>query len=238
MAVLVPIPVLPEWCIISKSFNITYEEAKTYLGFKNISNDVYVSLEFVFADRIEMKEFFDWWEDKLEHGALPFYGKIPLYAEEDYYLLAQVGALKVKEDPAYIITGKFILFNNITRSKTAAPVIRNVYITIPEGSQNVMIPLDSEDPQGLYLMYFLEDRMSYIGDLAIVTGASMIYNSKRLYEGIDTIYYYSYNGVYKSLLATVTINLIKRETFNFKVQPSQNLFKTSLGRYFQVREII
>ncbi len=238
MAVLVPIPVLPEWCIISKSFNITYEEAKTYLGFKNVPNDVYVYLEFIFADRTAKREFFDWWEDKLEYGALPFYGKIPLFAEEDYYLLAQVGILKEKEDPANIITGKFILFNNITRSKAAAPITHNVEVTIPEGSQNVMIPLDSEDPQGLPLTYFIQEGSSYIGDLAIIAGASMIYDSKRGYEGVDTIWYYSYNGVYKSALRKITINLTKRETFGFKVQPGPDLFQTSLGRYVQVREIV
>ncbi len=238
MADLKPIPVLPEWCIVSESFGTTYEEAKTYLGFKNMSNDVYVSVEFLFNSRIKMKEFFDWWKDSLEYGALPFYAKLPLYAEENYYLMAQVDKLSSKETPAHTVSGTFILFNNIIRAKVAAPVARNVEVTIPEGSQNVMIPLDSEDPQGLPLTYFLEGQVAYIGDLAVIAGASMIYDSKRGYEGIDTLWYYSYNGVYKSALRKITINLIHRESFAFKVQPGPDLFQTSLGRYVQVKEIV
>ncbi len=230
------IPILPDWCIIESSFKPTYDEAKTYLGFKNAPEDVYVTLNFNLHDMAGIKNFFEWWKGQLEHGALPFFAKLPIYGDEEEYLIAQVGILTQSQVPFHSVSGKFMLFRNITRTGANPPVTENITVTVPEGSQNLVIPLLGTDPQTLPLVYHLPDGQTIIGDKAVVAGASLIYNAKRGNLATDEIWYFAYNGIQASAWAKVTINFIVRQSFYFRVQPTQDMFITSLGRKTTVKE--
>ena len=223
-----PIPILDRnICIIADKYSGSYGEAKTYLG-KNINarDSIYIQMTFMFDDMDGVSKFFDFWVDKLLGGALPFFAHIPVFGKFKDYLIVQVGELTTTFEPDHTVRGKFMLFNNTSKDQIAAPIVDDIILTVPEGSQNVTIPLKGYDPNGLPLTYLLVG--GTVHGTSVIAGSSLIYDSKRGYEGKEVISYRVYNGLHYSNTGKITITLTHRETFFFSPKNS-DFFDVSHG---------
>lgn len=232
---------LPDtYCIKAREFSAGYSPNKIYVGrSRNLRRNVLVNLTFIFKSKEEMNQFFTWWKDETDSGGRPFYAKIPLYATDyKYYLVLQYGEFTQKVDPQYIISGKFMLYQNKTSDEKSPPVANDMARTLYEGSKNNIIQLDAFDPDGDVLQLTIVDSngdpvessqiypySTTTGTKAYIQAGSIIIETVRDYIGDDTIDYKAYDGIYFSDVATITITTQARGKEQFRVSDGSGSYE-------------
>ncbi len=200
------ISTLPEeWCIDSLKFKSTYSANKIYLGRQNnLSRGTVVALEWLFKTEEEQKAFFDWWIGSTDSGGIPFYAKLPIFGDNNYYLLLQDKAFTQIVYPFYKISGQFILFKNKTKDHNAAPVTKDVVSLVEEDSLNNVILLDIEDPDGDLII-----NVEIVGDDTGVTikRLSIVYDPPAGFIGSKTLQYRASDGTAWSNISDIIINV-------------------------------
>ena len=196
---------LPEkFCLIASAYNATYQANKVYLGrSNNLGRETYVTLSIIFKTLDEQKEFFDWWENETDSGGRPFYAKLPMYADEKYYLIAQSKPFTQIVDPNYKITGQFIQYENKTKDENSPPVAHDVDAIVDENSQNNMILLDITDVDNDSIVQ-VEIVNTKVSDIE-VRGESVIYTPPDSFLGLKEFTYRAYDGLSWSNEATLSI---------------------------------
>jgi len=213
------ISTLPDkWCPNFQAYSAEYEADKIYLGRGNsLPRKSFISMELIFQNMTEQKEFFDWWKKETQHGAKEFYAKVPIYGKGDFYLLAQDGALRQTIEPKISVSGRMLLVRNRTKDNNLPPTTSDIFYTFKEGSKNNYIKLIGIDLNGDKLIYNMITSPQH-GTTVVNDGGVVQYTPTKGYVGADSFQYSANDGLHTSSPSLVSLTMEARGKDFFKVQ--------------------
>jgi len=210
---------LPDkWCFDASRYSATYQTDKIYLGRGNsMPQHKTISVAIIFESLDEQKDFFKWYADETSHGAKDFYAKLPLYADNKYYLVAFDSEIVQNIYPDITITAKLTLVHNRTKDNNQPPTTKDIAVTVKEGSKNNYITLLGADANGDALTYSITQQPAN-GTITLNPSGLLIYTPKLGYEGDDLIMYRAFDGLHYSSPNQIAITVEARGKEFFKVQ--------------------